>query len=93
MGHFWAQNQHFWTFVSICSIGFSDIVPDDNNEKVTAFDFQEKFYYAQSKVNRSSVGAGDPFLFLTCELWTDFTHYSCVSMGNFEQLNTSLGIL
>ena len=64
MGHFWAQNQHFWTFVSICSIGFSDIVPDDNNEKVTAFDFQEKFYYAQSKVNRSSVGGGDPFLFL-----------------------------
>ena len=64
MGHFWAQNQHFWTFVSICSIGFSDIVPDDNNEKVTAFDFQEKFYYAQSKVNRSSVGVGDPFLFL-----------------------------
>ena len=28
MGHFWAQNQHFLIFLQICSLGFSDIVPD-----------------------------------------------------------------
>ena len=28
MGHFKAQNQHFWIFLEICSLDFSEILPD-----------------------------------------------------------------
>ena len=29
MSHFWTQNQHLWTFLKICLLEFSEIVPDD----------------------------------------------------------------
>ena len=34
MGHFWVQNQHFFTFLYICSLGFSEIRPNDRDQKV-----------------------------------------------------------
>ena len=33
-GHFWAQNRHASTFIAICSLDFSDSVPNDRYEKL-----------------------------------------------------------
>ena len=34
MGHFGVQTQHFFTFLYICSLDFSEIRPDDRDQKV-----------------------------------------------------------
>ena len=43
MGHFWAQNQYFWTYLRICSLDFSDmyLMTDiKKSVKETAIHFQ-----------------------------------------------------
>ena len=34
MGNFWVQNQHFFTFLYICSLDFSEIRSNDRDQKV-----------------------------------------------------------
>ena len=34
MGYFGVQNQHFFTFLCICSLPFSEIRPADRDQKV-----------------------------------------------------------
>ena len=34
MGNFWVQNQHFLTFLYICSLDFSEIRSNDRDQKV-----------------------------------------------------------
>ena len=69
--HFGASNQHFWTFLEICSLDFSEIVLDDtlrSDQKWMFWILKKDGSYAQNGINAVFLGPNSTFFNISLNL-------------------------